>query len=325
MRYSGNLKLGQLTKLFVICKLSLMPCLDILGIEKVFILNFQLRTSLVIRKITQISLWAGPYTVQPTSNLNWPEAQHKMASAPCRTPCQAWGRSRRLDLSSPDRLRPHCPTCAPPTECHPHAPSHATLSSMGIPVEGESRVCLLIQLHISTLFLLSSRRAMPLTPLRQVVTAASSCVAASPLSVAHPEPSWPLLSADRKPPHTPLLLLWSPLQYRWALLLRVIADALCSRPIAVEKPLGWASNPSYAPNCTPASPSCRSHRPRATSSSGSSESAGSHRCNQHGAAPLSRLVGCQAQVWPVQLNGPFWKLCGLGSLEQCSILIPHGI
>jgi hypothetical protein len=119
------------------------------GIEKVFILNFQLRTSLVIRKITQISLWAGPYTVRPTSNLNWPKAQHRMASAPCRTPCQAWGRSHRLDLSSPDRLRPHRPTCAPPTECHPHAPSHATLSSMGIPVEGESRVCLLIQLHIS--------------------------------------------------------------------------------------------------------------------------------------------------------------------------------
>jgi hypothetical protein len=31
MRYSGNLKLSQLTKLFVISKLSLMPCLDIFG------------------------------------------------------------------------------------------------------------------------------------------------------------------------------------------------------------------------------------------------------------------------------------------------------
>jgi hypothetical protein len=43
---------------------------------------------------------------------------------------------------------------------------------------------------------------------------ASSCTTASPSSGAHPEPSWPLLNADRKPPRAPLLPPWVPLRHQ---------------------------------------------------------------------------------------------------------------
>jgi hypothetical protein len=40
MRYSGNLKLGQLTKLFVMSKSSLMPCLDTFGHQEAIHFEF---------------------------------------------------------------------------------------------------------------------------------------------------------------------------------------------------------------------------------------------------------------------------------------------
>jgi hypothetical protein len=74
MRYSGDLKLGQLTKLFSMSKLSLMSCLDIFGHQEGIHFEFSSLNQFGYWKNHSNKFMGWPYTVRPTGDLNCFEA-----------------------------------------------------------------------------------------------------------------------------------------------------------------------------------------------------------------------------------------------------------